>query len=88
MRDDNLTLLKDKEVRDAIVSGKLRVGDAINVVVLFMFLYIDEMKNDKHMSERVELKFLGIARDKCMAILNEAWVQYFYENIGEDENEN
>lgn len=88
MRDDDLTLLKTKEVHDAIVSGKLKAVDAINVICLFLFLYIDELKNEEHMSERVELKFLDIARDKCMAILNEAWVQYFFENTGEGENEN
>lgn len=88
MRHDKLIPLKTKEVRDAIVRGRLNVGDAINLVVLFMSLFIDEMENEEYMSERVELKFLDTARDKCMGILNSAWVDYFYTNTGEDENEN
>lgn len=88
MRHDKLIPLETKEIHDAIVRGRLNVGDAINLVVLFMSFCIDEMENEDHMSERVELEFLDNARDKCMGVINSAWVDYFYENTEGAEDEN
>ena len=88
MRDD-ITLHKSKEIHRAIVEGRLGFEDAVNLLLLIMFLYMDEMKNENYMAERVELKILDITRDKCMAILNDAWVQYFHKITRERaENEN
>lgn len=89
MRDDKLTFCKAEEIRKAIVDGRLDFEDAVNLVLLIMFFYMDEMKNENYMAECVELKILDITRDKCMAILNDAWVQYFHKITRERaENEN
>ena len=88
MRDD-ITLHKSEEIRKAIIEGRLDFEDAVNLVLLIMFFYVDEVKNENYMAERVELKILDITRDKCMAILNDAWVQYFHKITRERaENEN
>lgn len=89
MQDDMLTSHKSEEIRRAIVEGRLNFEDAVNLVLLIMFLYMDEMKNENYMAECVELKILDITRDKCMTILNDAWVQYFHKITREGtKNEN
>lgn len=89
MRDDKLTFRKTEEIHEAIVEGRLNFEDAVNMVLLIMFLYMDEMRNENHMGEQIDLKILGIARDKCIEILNNSYLEYLYKITREDkENEN
>lgn len=89
MRDDKLTFRKTEEIHEAIVEGRLNFEDAVNMVLLIMFLYMDEMRNENYMTECIELRILDNARDRCMEILNDAWLQYFHKITREDkENEN
>jgi integrase len=89
MPDDMLTFRKSEKIHEAIVEGRLNFEDAVNLVLLIMFLYMDEMKSENYMAECIGLQILDIARDKCMTILNDAWVQYFHKITRERiENEN